>query len=149
MTNAKLQFQFMQDIAYPALQAATILGRTQAAASVAVKLIYRADDWFQDNVVPLGWMTIALSISGWMMAIVWTVNMGRNAGEWFREWFAAYVVAAIPELVEEPQLALAGVQVAGLLPAAAPLRLPARWVGDDVILVGAGKKGKGRRSRNG
>lgn len=76
MTNTKLQFQFMQDIAYPALQAATILGRTQAVASTIAVHIYRADDWFQDNVVPLGWMAIALSISGWMMAIVWTVNMG-------------------------------------------------------------------------
>lgn len=130
-------------------QAATIINRTHAAASTIARYIYKGDDWFQDNVVPKVYLSIAIAASGWVLAILWTLDAGKKTGEWFREWFAEYVIAAIPRLTEEPQLALAGVAIVGLLPPAQPLRLPARWVGDEVILVGGDvvKKSRGRKSK--
>jgi hypothetical protein len=127
-------------------KAATIINRTYAAASTIAAHIYRADDWYQAHVVPLGKQAVVNAFVGWVLAIVWTIELGENAGLWFGDWFVEYVLSAIPPMQEVPQLALCGGSVAGYLMPAPPLRLPSRWVGDELILVG-GKKARGRKAK--
>jgi hypothetical protein len=117
------------------LQTAQVIDRILTAAVAAQTAICRADDWFQQNIVPaVGEKAIAIFIA-FVRAAYLTFIAGQDTRKWFDAWFAGYCLDAVPAvqtlLIEEPFLMIEAPQklrIAGLLMPAKPtvIELPGK-----------------------
>lgn len=112
-----------------------------------------------DTVLTVAQKALVFSIYHFARAAYLSFIAGQHTGGWYQAWFSTYIIDALPSsetiygLTEDTVLLISGPHpVAGLLPAAAevpakPLRLPARWRGDQALITPAPKAKRGRKPK--